>query len=247
MPRPRPGYSIDDDPWGRSYRIVRNKLRTWAPPITEDLSPRLLDGVITTLFPPAEGVEWSPPGRIDGGRREVLEVTEAELVTAVQRMGKKSTAPGPDGVPGKAWCAVMGILGDRLRRLYTNCLRTGQFPSVWRTAKLVLLRKAGRPTEAPSSYRPICLLDEAGKIIADRLSEHLRQVGPDLAECQFGFRRGRSTIDAVLRVKSLVGEVVSHGGVAIGISLDISNAFNTLPWDCITGALRYHRPCIYSG
>lgn len=26
----------------------------------------------------------------------------------------------------------------------------------------------------------------------------------------------------------------------MGISLDISNAFNTLPWDCIMVALEYH-------
>jgi len=31
--------TIEKDPWGRPYRMVRNKLRAWAPPITESLPP----------------------------------------------------------------------------------------------------------------------------------------------------------------------------------------------------------------
>jgi len=50
------------------------------------------------------------------------------------------------------------------------------------------------------------LLDEAGKllecVLAARLVAHLEQVGPDLSDRQFGFRGGRSTIDAILRVEA---------------------------------------------
>jgi len=86
-------------------------------------------------------------------------------------------------------------------------------------------------------------LDEVGKlfkrVIAARLKTHLSSVGPDLGpDCQFGFRR--STVNAILRVRSLAEETVSHGGVTLTVSLDISNAFNTLPWECIRAALRYH-------
>lgn len=42
---------------------------------------------------------------------------------------------------------------------------------------MVLILKGGKPEDLPSSYRPICLLDEAGKIlertIADRLVRQL--------------------------------------------------------------------------
>jgi len=88
-------------------------------------------------------------------------------------------------------------------------------------------------------------LDEAGKllerIVASRLQTHLSQVGPDLAESQIGFREGRSTVDAIHRVRAFAEEAVSRGGVVAAVSLDISNAFNTLPWECIRAALRHHR------
>ena len=44
-----------------------------------------------------------------------------------------------------------------------------------------------------------------------------------------------------MRVRALAEETVSQGGVVLAVSLDISNAFNTLPWSCIREALRYHR------
>lgn len=50
--------------------------------------------------------------------------------------------------------------------------------------------------------RPICLLDNIGKlierIIADRLLQHMEDMpATDLSDRQFSFRRGRSTVDAL--------------------------------------------------
>ncbi|XP_050493834.1 uncharacterized protein LOC126875153 [Bombus huntii] len=45
--------SLDSDPWGRPYKLVLNKLRPWAPPLTESMDPRFLDKVVSTVFPGA--------------------------------------------------------------------------------------------------------------------------------------------------------------------------------------------------
>jgi hypothetical protein len=113
----------------------------------------------------------------------------------------------------------------------------------------VLLQKPGKPPSSPSAYRPIVLLDEAGKllerIVAGRIVRHLTSTGPNLTESQYGFREGRSTIDAITSVKAFSDEEVSRGGVVVAVSLDISNAFNTLPFSCIEEALKYHGLPIY--
>jgi hypothetical protein len=110
---------------------------------------------------------------------------------------------------------------------------------------MVLLLKEEKPAGTPSEYRPICLLDEADKlferIIVARLRQHLSRTGPDLADCQYGFREARSTIDAIKRVKTLSETAVSRGRKVLAVSLDIANAFNSFPWDHIKGALEYHR------
>ncbi|KAA5621363.1 reverse transcriptase family protein, partial [Pseudomonas aeruginosa] len=159
-------------------------------------------------------------------------------------MRAKDAAPGPDGVHGRVWDLAFGALGDRLVRLFEACLESGRFPKQWKTGRLVLLRKEGRPADSPAGYRPIVLLDEAGKllerVVAARIVQHLTGVGPDLSAEQFGFREGRSTIDAVMRVRALSDEAVGRGGVTLAVSLDIANAFNTLPWSVIGGALERH-------
>lgn len=243
--------SLDRDPWGRPYRWVRGKLRPWAPPLVQSMQPQLLEAVVSTLFPERAGhvpPAMVSPSATDSPEEEgtdVPEVTQAETGAAVSRLRAKNKAPGPDGVPGRALVLALKELEPQLRGLFTACFGQGQFPSVWKEGKLVLLRKEGRPADSPSAYRPIVLLDEAGKlferIIADRLVGHLCGDGPNLDDNQFGFRRGRSTIDAIMRVRALAEDTVSRGGVVLAVSLDISNAFNTLPWSCIREALKYHR------
>lgn len=43
--------SLEEDPWGRPYKIVLNKLRPWAPLLTESLDPGFVREVIDTLSP----------------------------------------------------------------------------------------------------------------------------------------------------------------------------------------------------
>ncbi|KAM3960856.1 putative 115 kDa protein in type-1 retrotransposable element R1DM [Aphomia sociella] len=217
--------TLDRDPWGRPYRSGEQVVPGSA-------------GVHPPLMVPTNYHE-------SGAAAGVPSVTLAELGIAVDKLRGVNKAPGPDGIPGRALVVALDALGDRLRTLFTSCLESGQFPRDWKTGRLVLLRKPGRLEDSPSSFRPLVLLDEVGKlferVVAHRLVQHLSREGPDLSAAQYGFRGGRSTVDAVQRLKALSDEVVSRGGVLLAVSLDIENAFNTLPWSTIKEALKYHR------
>jgi hypothetical protein len=240
--------TLNDDPWGRPYKLVRNKLRPWTPPLTQTLQPELVLRVVAGLFPergPHQPPIMAPPEARPIEEDTVPPIRPAELGVAINRLRVRNTAPGPDGIPGRAWVLAMEALEPKMLRVLTACLEQGCFPKEWKSGKLVLLRKEGRPADSASGYRPIILLDEVGKlferIIAARLIRHMECEGPDLADCQFGFRRGRSTVDAIQRVKTMANEAVSQGEVVLAVSLDIANAFNSLPWDTIKEALRYHQ------
>ncbi|RVE41577.1 hypothetical protein evm_013770 [Chilo suppressalis] len=77
--------------------------------------------------------------------------------------------------------------------------------------------------------------------VASRLIQHLSEVGPNLSQSQFGFRVRRSTIDALTGLRELVEDATSRGERVLAVSLDIANAFNSLPFRTILEALRYHR------
>ena len=67
----------------------------------------------------------------------------------------------------------------------------------------MLIGKGKGPADAPSSYRPLCMLNTAGKLleklVRPRLQAAIRAAG-DLSEREYGFRTGRSTIDAIKEV-----------------------------------------------
>lgn len=87
---------------------------------------------------------------------------------------------------------------------FNSCLKEGTFPKQWKQARLVLLCKGDKPENLPSSYRPLCMLDTTGKlferIICNRIEEYYTTSQNGLSSNQFGFRRGRLTIDAINKV-----------------------------------------------
>ena len=78
-----------------------------------------------------------------------------------------------------------------------------------------------------------------------RPGSHLPLSGHGLADNQYGFRKGRSTIDAINNVLDYTRSAVSQGGLAPAVSLDIVNAFNSLPWDKILWAIGRHGLPLY--
>ncbi|RXF73408.1 reverse transcriptase family protein, partial [Desulfovibrio sp. DS-1] len=239
--------TLDRDPWGRPYRAARNTLRPCTSTATETLEPEVLRSVIDGLFPDP-GI-FTPPdmGPIipDTSEVEPHSITEEELDVALDRLRGRKTAPGPDGVPGRLLFLAAKHLRGQLRELFDACIRAGQFPSQWKEGRLCLIPKGGRPPNDPSAYRPIVLLNEVAKvfekILAERLVKHLDTVEPGLAQTQFGFRRRRSTLDAFETLRSVTDEAeVQAKDTVLAVSLDIANAFNSLPHETIREGLRAH-------
>lgn len=108
---------------------------------------------------------------------------------------------------------------------------------------MVLIPKETTPDAEIPKVRPICLLNEVGKtferVIASRINEHMEENSQfELSKNQFGFRKQRSTCDALGKMKRIALEAIEEGEVALAVSLDIANAFNSLPWRHIRTALR---------
>lgn len=131
---------------------------------------------------------------------------------------------------------------NTLANLLTICLKESKFPKQWKIAHLVLIPKGKLCIEQPK-MRPICLLNEVGKILKKVLVNRIatwmeNNPESELSVNQFGFRRGKSTIDALLEVKKFIETTLGNDEIAIAVSLDIANAFNSLQWKDIKSALR---------
>ena len=87
-----------------------------------------------------------------------------------------------------------------------------------------------------SKFRPICLLDHFGKTLEHMIANRLRQK-MTLSDMQYGFRQGRSTIDAIDAVTDLSKRAKRDKKLAVMITLDVKNAFNSAPWQGIVSSL----------
>ncbi|XP_044312754.1 uncharacterized protein LOC123037196 [Drosophila rhopaloa] len=136
---------------------------------------------------------------------------------------------------------------EHLASAYTKCLAQACFPERWKQQKLVLIPKPGKDKDEPSAYRPICLLDTAGKIlesiVSARLGEAIEAAG-GLSERQYGFRKARSTLDALEAVDRIARQAIEGkrwlGGnkqYCLVATLDIKNAFNSASWSRIMASL----------
>lgn len=130
------------------------------------------------------------------------------------------------------------------RTTMQRCIDQGIFPDVWKRQKLVLLPKAGKPPGDPSAYRPICLLDTTGKLLERLILNRLvpyTESADGLSNNQFGFRKGKSTLDAIQSVVQTAEVAIEHKRSGIRycavVTLDVKNAFNSASWEAIAHAL----------
>lgn len=236
--------SIEADPWELSYRLVLKKLRRSTTVVTENMAPQTLDTILDTLFP-SSVTEVATEELWKSVWNKDLTVTPQETRRAIIGRATKSSAPDPDGIKAIAWRKVPECVMSSIGRCFNACLSEGTFPNKWKKARLALIPKgpgneAGRPLP---SVRPICLLDDIGKaferLIVERMETWVfKNPHATLSENQYGFRKGKSTCDVFGRVRTEILRATSSGGVAIAVSLDIANAFNSLPWPKIHAALR---------
>lgn len=234
--------TIDSDPWGMPYKIIMKKLKSTRAGITETLKEEDFNKVLESLFPADVEVDTSIYWR-NRGQIEIDWVYAAEIKAIISRKKNSNTAPGVDRIRMSALRNLSEREHAVFAHCFTRCLEEGCFPNEWKKALLVLIPKEWPLNPEHPKVRPICLLNETGKIfemiIADRMTTWLdKNPSSQLSYYQFGFRRNRSTTDALIFVKSIIENATKEDSVFIAVSLDIRNAFGSLPWDVIREALR---------
>lgn len=166
------------------------------------------------------------------------EFDDMEIDTAIGqcRVGR---SPGLDLMEVEVLKRVWLVCPQVLTSLYNECLALGIFPQCWKTGSLKLLLKSNdKPTHECGSYRPICLLPVAGKVLerlfVARLMRRYCTFGLS-SSFQFGFKKGCSSEDAM---HALVRARESPDKYVGAVFIDIKGAFDNLWWPAIFERLR---------
>ena len=174
-------------------------------------------------------VAWAtarPPGKLLGP-----EVTTKEIRKTCYRMRSKA-ATGVDDLSILIMKRCSRELIPFLQRLFTASLSLGFFPSLWREAKVLALRKLGKPSyEEARAYRPISLLNHFGKLLESVVNTRLKNwlerkhlLSPD----QAGFRPGRHSQGACWGLVEAVTSAFRDRDQVQAVALDIQAAYDSV-------------------
>src|SRR6266576_1613978 len=247
-------FCSSSEPWGKAYHsIVKRRTGGWMGEIPPHL--RLPDGtniadngeaaayLLDSKFP--EAVAPLPPLPPSDSPITLEEgMVSVDTVSKIISCLDNRKAPGPDGVSNKALKLLHLTHPLVLPSLYSNCLTAGHFPLIWKQGRVVFLPKDGKDPASPDGYRPITLLSTIGKVfervIQERLEGHL-EAQHLLHVCQFGFRKHRSTEQAVNLAVEMVRLLRTEQKLIAMLSLDIKGAFDHVSWPIILDRLMAYR------
>jgi len=114
--------------------------------------------------------------------------------------------------------------------LFNLSLSTGIVPSSLKVAKVIPIHKKGDKTSV-NNYRPISLLSIFDKILEKLMYKRIYNFlvkNNVLYHYQFGFRKGHSTILALIELTDPIYSHIDSGDYILGLYFDLQKAFDTV-------------------
>ena len=140
---------------------------------------------------------------------------------------------------------VKNIIIPPLTKLINQCISEGVFPKTLKKAIVTPIFKKG-DISALSNYRPISLLPIVSKIFEKCLANKISGFFENNSlffNGQFGFRKGRDTIQGILNLISNIYDSFEDMTYASAVLCDLSKAFDCVSHAILLGKLPYYGFC----
>ena len=160
----------------------------------------------------------------------VLRVGEVE---AVLKPPDPNKATGPDEIPARILKETATTIAPSLCKLFNRSLGEGYIPSEWKLANVVPVYKKDEKDHV-ENYRPISLLCIISKVlercVLNRINDRLEVL---IADCQHGFRSGRSCVTNLLETLDYIGAILDRAGQVDCVYLGMFKAFDKVRHDLL--------------
>jgi hypothetical protein len=159
--------------WARSEQ---EKANTFAQHLRNTFTPNNIQSDLDPLPRPEQGtlLKYFSP---------------MEVKSTIMKLNSKK-APGLDLITTVMLKEISKKATVRLVQIFNAIIRLRHFPQEWKTAKVIMLAKPGKPAEEPGSYRPITLLPTISKLFEKLLNKRVLTMVEKIniiPEHQFGF------------------------------------------------------------
>lgn len=122
-------------------------------------------------------------------------------------------------------------ISPHLTALINLIIKSGKYPKMWNEAKIIPIYKGKGSKSEPLSYRPISLLSVISKACEMHLHKNLYDYFESnnlLNERQFGFRKLKSTTDALLNIQKCIFDARNNKEYVCVYALDGFKAFDSV-------------------
>ena len=144
--------------------------------------------------------------------------------------------------PAKVLKHINAIISPILADLINRSLTEGTYPKLFKKARVIPLHKSNNKDDV-NNYRPISILHILGKIfervVYNQLYYFLEKYNL-LHHNQYGFRKNRSTIQAIMDQLDFVYNNLDQGNAVISIFMDFSKAFDCLDHELLLKKLNHY-------
>ena len=192
-----------------AYRVLKETLRTyritWFDRARKSIGPSNMQFKLhyEELFRERKALDVNLTGQIQEETPDEMlnPPTRVETKLAIDSMSS-GKAPGQSGITADLLKSQQDQLTPVINASFNNFWEgTSNTPKAFKDAKVISLFKKGAKT-LPSNYRSIFLLDTEGKVFCKILKNRIeRCTDQTLDDLQFGFRAGRSTLQAIWTVR----------------------------------------------
>jgi hypothetical protein len=155
-------------------------------------------------------------------------ITMREVKGVLQQC--KRSAPGDDDITYEMLRQAHESSIHLLLRIYNRIWLERTYPRCWRSAVVLAFLKPNKPPAETTSYRPIALTSCIGKLLEKMVNirmMHYLEKEELLSPLQYGFRKMRSTTDALLRFSTDVLDTIGRREQLVSVFFDMTKAYDT--------------------
>ena len=175
-------------------------------------------------------------GEVQKVEGPVMEIQDAEVTRALSKM-KNGKSPGPSdfqiemikvlGTEGKEWML------DLLKAIWEE----EEMPRDWEESQMVHIFKQKGDILECGNHRGIKLTEHGLKVLERILDERFRDI-VKIGKQQYGFIRGRGTVDAIFIVRQLQEKRLEGNQKLYCAFVDLEKAYDRIPREVVFWCLR---------
>ena len=153
---------------------------------------------------------------------------------------KNTSAEGRDGISTLILKQFKGTIAPALRHIVNLSIRTGIYPSPWKTGLITPLPKSG-DLSIPKNWRPVVINPAVSKVLEGILQKQLQSHMEEFdlfSPSQHAYRQHRSCESALLDLDTVIQKARNDGKVVALILTDMSAAFNLIKKEILLAQLQ---------